>query len=340
MKKFLKPSSLKILLFLSLFLGIKNHLIAFNSVDQPKKVKVIFDTDMGPDYDDIGAIAILHALADQGKAEILATVASDAHKDIPATIEVYNKYYKRDGIPVGKTSNPLAPNFTAPNNWNVQIIKKFYPELLNKNYENAVSIYRKVLAEQPDNSVTLITVGFMTNISELLQSNADQYSKLNGMDLVKKKVKNWVAMAAAFPQGKEFNVFKDAESAKYAFDNFPKPILFSGFEIGDRIKTGGKIAERNLLNSPVSVGYKINLETYANEAVKNRSSWDQTAVLIAIENPEDYFYLSGPGKLIVDEEGNNLWEPNKNGLHKFIIHKYPYDKLESVIDELMLQQPK
>jgi inosine-uridine nucleoside N-ribohydrolase len=46
---------------------------------------------------------------------------------------------------------------------------------------------------------------------------------------VNQKVKKWVAMAGAFPQGKEFNIHEDAESAKYAFENFQKPILFTGF---------------------------------------------------------------------------------------------------------------
>lgn len=304
------------------------------------KVKIIFDTDMGPDYDDIGAIALLHAFANQGKIEILATVSSDAHKDIPGTIEVYNKYFKRGDIPVGQTYSPLAPNFTAANNWNEQIIKKFEPALLNKKYESSVSIYRKVLAEQPDNSVTIVTVGFMTNISDLLQSKPDKYSNLTGMELLEKKVRNWVAMAGGFPQGWEFNIHKDAGSGLYAFDHFPKPILFTGFEIGDKIKTGGKIAEQKLESSPVSVGYQINLASYAKEAVKERSSWDQTAVLIAAENPEKYFYLSGPGTMKTEKDGSNYWEPSAQGKHKFIIHKYPYRELEKVIDELMLEQPK
>lgn len=304
------------------------------------KIKVIFDTDMGPDYDDIGAIALLHAFADQGKVEILATVASDAHKDIPATIEVYNRYFGRGEIPVGKTTNPSAPKFTAGNNWNETIIKQFAPALGNKDYPLAVDIYRQQLAKQPDNSVTIITVGFMTNISDLLKSKPDQYSKLNGIQLVKQKVKNWVAMAAAFPQGKEFNVHQDAESAIYAFENFPKPILFSGFEIGDKIKTGGKVAGLNKNDSPVSIGYKINLETYEKQKVDSRKSWDQTAVLIAAENPEKYFYISGPGKIKLENDGSNYWEPMENGNHKFIIHKYPYQKLEEIIDELMLHEPE
>ena len=53
------------LIFFSLFLQI----YAFAQTAK-KPVPVIFDTDMGPDYDDVGAIAMLHALADKGEATI------------------------------------------------------------------------------------------------------------------------------------------------------------------------------------------------------------------------------------------------------------------------------
>ncbi|HAH22177.1 MAG TPA: nucleoside hydrolase, partial [Prolixibacteraceae bacterium] len=45
-------------------------------------VKIIFDSDMGPDFDDVGAITILHALAAKGECEILATMASDGYPTI------------------------------------------------------------------------------------------------------------------------------------------------------------------------------------------------------------------------------------------------------------------
>ncbi len=39
-------------------------------------VPVIFDTDFGPDVDDVGALAILHAMADRGETEILGVMVS------------------------------------------------------------------------------------------------------------------------------------------------------------------------------------------------------------------------------------------------------------------------
>ena len=64
-------------------------------------VKIIFDSDMGPDYDDVGALTILHAFADSGKAEILATMASNRYALVAPCLQVINTYYNRADIPVG-----------------------------------------------------------------------------------------------------------------------------------------------------------------------------------------------------------------------------------------------
>ena len=311
---------------------------AMTSEDTSKVVNVIFDTDMGPDYDDIGAIAMLHALADSGECEILATVASDGHPSIAPTIEVFNTYFGRPDIPVGKAVSG-APDETAVNGWNDSLVNIYGKGLVGKRYEDAVAVYRKVLAEQPDNSVTIITVGFLSNIDALLESRPDDISSLSGMDLVKAKVNKLVSMAGVFPEGKEFNVFKDAKASVNTFAKWPKPILFSGFEIGEKIMTGDKVAARGK-GDPVSDGYILNLNAYTNQVVNKRNSWDQTAVLVGIRDPEQYFYVNGPGKFTVDSEGNNIWNANIDGEQYFLVHKYPYHQIEDVVEGLMLHQPR
>lgn len=300
--------------------------------------EIIFDTDMGPDYDDVGAIAVLHALADSGECEILATVASDAHPSIAPTIEVFNRYFGQDNLPVG-VATPGAPDFTAANGWNDTLINNFAPDLRMKSYPSAVNVYRRILAGQPDNSVTIVTVGFLSNISALLDSQPDEYSELNGVDLVKAKVKQLVAMAGGFPEGGEFNVNQHAAASINTFDKWPKPILFSGFEIGSKIFTGGKAGARTG-NDPVTKGYAYNLKTYTKDGESNRQSWDQTAVLVAVRNPSDYFYVNGPGKFEVREDGYNTWNPTVDAGHYFISHKYPYDHIAEAIEMLMLHQPR
>src|SRR3954464_4956904 len=68
-------------------------------------IPVIFDTDMGPDYDDVGAITLLHSFADQGKAEILATIASTRYEGVAGVLNVLNTYFKRPDIPIAVAGN-------------------------------------------------------------------------------------------------------------------------------------------------------------------------------------------------------------------------------------------
>ena len=68
-------------------------------------VKIILDTDMIGDYDDVGAMAVLHTLADEGACEILATVSSTHSNASVGTIEIVNRYYGRPEIPVGAVKN-------------------------------------------------------------------------------------------------------------------------------------------------------------------------------------------------------------------------------------------
>lgn len=302
--------------------------------------RVIFDTDMGPDYDDIGAIAVLHALAAKGECEILATVASDGHVSVAPVIDLFNTYFNRPNLPVG-IPGLGAPNFPSGNNWNEKLLIHFNKQALKeKKYPKAVDVYREILAKEHDNSVTIITVGFFSNISDLLNSGPDRFSKLSGLELVKKKVKKWVAMAGAFPQGREFNVERDAPSAYNAINKWPKPILFSGFEIGDKIMTGGKVAKQGSSQNPVAWGFDYNLKTYLGKPEQNRQSWDETAVLCAIRDPARYFYVNGPGKFELDKDGNNSWNPDLSGKHYFLSHKYPYKVIADVLDELIVFEPK
>src|ERR1700727_3760832 len=71
----------------------------FLASSQDKPLPVIFDTDMGPDYDDVGAITLLHAFADSGKATILATMASNKYEGVAAVLSVFNTYFHRGDIP-------------------------------------------------------------------------------------------------------------------------------------------------------------------------------------------------------------------------------------------------
>ncbi|MEO8414001.1 MAG: nucleoside hydrolase, partial [Ginsengibacter sp.] len=85
-----------------IFLSLYCFAVSSNLQAQNHKTKsVILDTDMGPDYDDVGAITLLHAFADSGKIKILATMASTKYEGVAAVLNVLNTYFKKPLIPIG-----------------------------------------------------------------------------------------------------------------------------------------------------------------------------------------------------------------------------------------------
>jgi inosine-uridine nucleoside N-ribohydrolase len=300
-------------------------------------LSVIFDSDMGPDYDDVGAITILHNFADEGSASILATVASTKYDGVAEVFDVFNTYFRRPDIPVGVPAGK-ASMLRDNQHWSDTVRMK-YPHSIksNKDAEDAVKLYRRILAAQPDTSVTIITVGFLTNIANLLNSQGDSASPLNGKDLVNKKVRKMVSMAGRFPEGSEFNVNIDAASSRYAFENFTRPIIFSGFEIGKDIKAGiPLISDSNIQNSPVKDVFRICIPMNAEDSA-GRMSWDETAVLVGVKGHEPYYTLNS-GKIVVDGKGANTWDTKGVGQFHLVV-KAPPAEVEKVINKLILHQP-
>jgi len=228
--------SVLILVVLSLFI----YGTAYTQKKPP--VSIIFDTDMGPDYDDVGAIALLHAMADNGECTILATIASNQHKYVAPVLNALNTYFKRPGIPVGVVGGN-AINIASFQKWD-SLLAANYPHTIQSNQqaEDALVLYRKLLAAAPDKSVTIVTVGFLTNMANLLQSGPDKYSPKSGKDLIKQKVKMLVSMAGRFDNDmgkfKEFNVVKDAAASVTAFNNWPVPVMLSGLKLAQKYLRG------------------------------------------------------------------------------------------------------
>lgn len=300
-------------------------------------VKIIFDTDLGPDYDDVGALAFLHAMADSGKAEILATVSSNRNELVAPSINVINTYFGRPDLQTGAPKGNGA-SLGAWQHWPDSITGK-YPHSINSTDEvpDAVEVYRKILSSQPDNSVTIVTVGFLTNLSNLLKSGPDAVSSLNGSDLVRKKVRRLVSMAGRFPEGKEFNIYIDSASSRYVFENWPGEVIFSGFEIGWEIRTGLRLIESPVMNSPVKDVFRISIPM-SEEDRYGRMSWDETAVLIAVYGTEGFFDTKR-GTIIVHPDGRNSWRDDPDGKHLYVIQKMPVTEMAKFIEDRMMHSP-
>ena len=180
-------------------------------------------------------------------------------------------------------------------------------------YPEPVALYRKILAEAEDGSITFVSLGFGTTLAQLLDSPADEISPLTGKELVAKKARTLSIMAGSYGENKraEYNVINDIPAMKKVFAEWPGEIVQNPFEIGKQVMFPGAEVENNLgwegLN-PVVEGYKL-----YRPMPYDRPSWDILSV-IYILRPE-LFTKSVPGTVTVDDEGYTYFEPCAEGKH-------------------------
>jgi inosine-uridine nucleoside N-ribohydrolase len=309
-------------------------LLTSSGAQAEQPAPIIFDTDITGDVDDVGAVAVLHALANRGEAKILAMGVSVKNSWCPQCLDALNTYFRRPDIPLGVVRGPA---FNSPSNYVPGIAQEF-PHALKSGEDapDAALVYRQVLAQQPDRRAVMVSVGALTNFRNLLKTGPDQYTNLDGVELVKQKVRAWVCMGGRFPEGRETNLVIDGPAAAYAIAHWPTPIIFSGWEIGNEIMTGA-----GLQKAPAGTPVRRAYELY--NGLNNRQSWDQTAVLYAVRGLDsglaDYWDVRSKGSLQVNQDGSNVWRESPDKAHSYLVKKMPPAEIAAIIEELMLQPP-
>ena len=265
--------------------------VAFNAGNAPNgavsetvqpPLNIIFDTDMGADCDDVGALFILHGAIERGEVMLLATIGCTSSDFIAPCIDAVNTWFGRSEIPVGTLKD--AGLLPRPG-YSSEIAAKFphrFPS--SKDYPDAVTLYREVLAKQPDGSVVIVAVGPLRNIANLLKSRADAASPMDGPALVAKKVKRLDVMGGKYPpdasrnaKDGEFNFMQDPASTALVCSTWPTPVLFNGE--GGSTSSGRRVTYEMPEHNPLTVAYKLSASTgFAGD----RLSWDPVSCLVAV----------------------------------------------------------
>ncbi|MDP6358594.1 MAG: nucleoside hydrolase [Planctomycetota bacterium] len=312
--------------------------------------KIILDTDIDTDCDDVGALAELHALADRGEADIAAVVCNIPNPSCARCVQAINEWCSRPDIPVGlvnvsdwETNDRYQP-YRASRAGNVehrgeplyvdQVADAWQERLASQTVHDAVQLYRRVLAEAEDSSVVICAIGLLTALDQLLASEADDISALPGPELVSQKVIKLVTMAiGSFPEGEDcWNWIKDATAAERVLRDWPVTVAVS--EPGETITTGARLAE-SPVNNPIRRAYEI---WHGGDAA-NRSSWDQVAVLYAVRGVGDCFReVHGHRVEYSAPTGKNAWHPNPTGRQDIFLDLTVSDEaMASRIEDLMVQ---
>ena len=299
-------------------------------------VRLIFDTDMGNDVDDALALAIIHALESRGEAKLLAVTVTKDNKYAAPFIDIVNTFYGRGDIPIGVVKNGKTPQDSAmirvPSERRKPDGSFVYPHRLTDGADapDAVAVLRRTLAAEADGAVVIVQVGFSTNLARLLAADPA---------LVARKVRLLSAMAGAFPTGNpEYNVKTDIPSARKVFEEWPSPIVFSGFEIGQALLFPATSIESDfswVSDHPVVDAYRNYMRM-----PYNRPTWDLTAVLYAVRPGHAYFNLSPPGRVTVDDKGQTHFTAAADGRHRYLTLD-PAQKLRTLETLILLAtQPR
>lgn len=289
-------------------------------------VRVIFDTDLGADIDDALALAILHAGQARGVCRLLAVTLTNDEPRVAPVVDAINTFYGHPDTPIGAARNGIGSVTRY-----VEVAERRdggrlrFPHRVRsgKDLPDAVSLLRRVLAEQPDGSVAIAQVGLSSNLAALLRTGPDRASPLAGPDLVKRKVKLLSVMGGAFVpvEGKEhfaeYNIKTDLPASRRLAVDWPTPVVWSGFEIGLAIPYPAVSIERDfgyVEHHPIAEAYRL-----YDKMPFDRPTWDLTAVLYALFPDRGYFDLSPPGRVTVAADGSTHFARDANGPHRYLV---------------------
>jgi inosine-uridine nucleoside N-ribohydrolase len=307
-------------------------------------LKVIFDTDMDGDNDDVAAAAILHALADAGQVEILAMGVVSLHPYSPACLDAINTYYGRGDIPIGVYKGSKLTPQASP--YAKTVAERCPNDIgLSSHVPDVLGVYRRALSTQPDGKVTIIAVGQMNNLVDLLGSPPDAHSDLSGRELVRRKVRVLFVMGPYFNERHQYQrAYNFTTSPKAAFDlieNWPAKVKFGEGNLGHRHFIGSRLSETPAEN-PVRIAFEAYFAAEKQNSGKTenkRHCADPTTVLYAVGGTQ-YFGEVGPGACDVREDGFTRWNAQRDKQHFYNTQKLATAELQEIMEKLLVSPPK
>lgn len=291
--------------------------------------KIILDTDIGPDVDDVGALALLFQLAKMGYCEPIAVTNCTSSRYGTGCIDVIAHAYGFDNLPVGAWPQEGFLDHDRYTRYNRTLCEIFPNRFSSKEkIPDAIKILRQTLANQTDKSVVMCAIGPLNNLSALLNSSADEYSSLSGESLVANKVQRLIIMGGG-PSKLEWNYQMCPSAARDVSLRWPSEIWYTIAETGWNIITGMEWYDM-IPQHPVRLAYTL----YAPEG---RMSWDLTAVWAAVMEEKPYFILGQPGYSVCTgmPDGTSIFTPDIKGKHRYLYLDTPAEEVGRAFDKLI-----
>ena len=314
------------LLLTMFFCGAVASLVSCNQDDKQQRQEnagvplIILDTDIGSSTDDLFALEMLYRYEEQGSCRLLGVVVDREGEDCAACADVMGTYFGHGDVPIGL----IRDGIKNPAVWiDYRALSTLTDSNGSRMFQRSVAdystlpdgwqLYRQLLAAQTDHSVSIISIGFVTCLAQLLQSGADSYSSLNGVELVRRKVKCLYLMGGVFGESEEpdFNLSQGIDFAKTFFRLWPQDvdIVFSPQEVGQEVEylPDTVIADIDWTDChPIKQVYmNYNCNT-------GQKMWDPMVVINAVEG-DRLFSLSPRGTVTLTDQAETIFTPSPVG---------------------------
>jgi len=296
--------------------------------------RVIIDTDLSRWWDDASTIGLANVLHQRGKMRILGIVSNVPNTMAVAAIDAIDTAYGHGDIPLGAVAGSEADTFQ--HGYTDELVRRL-PNSVRDRHDvpNAVALYRRLLARQPDHSVTIVSVGGYTNLAGLLASKRGQGSALDGRALAGKKVKRLVQMDGIFPGGgpafTNQKIDLESASAVVGGEGWPTPMAWVDGLGGIQTKVGGGLCAE-APDHPMRIVYEVLFAC----GPPGDGNWDAPALLYAIGDLQGAFTEEGQGgAAVINSQGGFSWEMSSSRPSDVYVHVADQPTLNARIDELL-----
>ena len=280
---------------------------------------VVLETDFCCDVDDVAALSLLCGDAKRlpGAFRLGGVSCNVENPFMARAVKVVLSAWGMQDVPVAVTRDPIPRSGNHSDyvgglsaRWRGPEPEKLAP----------LDLWRRVLADAPDGSVTAISIGFFNNLAAAL---ADDPA------LFRRKVRAVYAMAGGFgPKDGyvEFNVKEYIGDTRRFLAEWDGPTVFVGFECGETVMTDLSGLPPEFDGHPLVEAFRH----HRGPAMK-RSSWDPITVDLAVEGENTCYGLGPAGRVSVGPDGSTPFAEDPAGNARVLRFLAPDDAVSARI---------
>lgn len=280
-------------------------------------LRVIIDTDISSDIDDLGDLAMCLALHKMGQINIEAITVCTSNPKSPGAVDATCKAFGLS-FPIGTWKGaPFDPN--GPGVYVAYLYDNYPHDVgLASTVEDATTVFARALESSPE-PVAVLALGPCNNLQQF---------RISHSKLIAQKVSRLFLVAGAFPATGyvEWNFQQHPTSGADIAANWPSPITYIGYQLGDTIVTGATLATAMPASDIVRVGY-----AQAGYAA-GRNAWGQMGAIEMVQRSMRRFRGTAS---VSTSTGENFWTPSESAKDEYVIKDESDATYQARIDALL-----